>query len=116
MKNCLFYSEVLIRLFKVLSKDLEIVLQIVRDFLFPVGLDAANHAHHHLDNHLRIEGVLMIYLHSHVLNGVLCPELVLSLCDEHQGKRDLVHNHIYVVLDHLPCDLKFQPNVYGLKR
>lgn len=85
VKNCLLYSEVLIWLFEILSKDLEIVLQIVRDLLFSIGFNTANHAHDKFHYLLRIERVLMIYLHSHVLNGVFCPELILSLSNEHQG-------------------------------
>ena len=49
---------------------------------------------------LCVERVALIYLHADILNAILAPQLKLCLGDEHQGKRDFVHDHVNVLLDH----------------
>lgn len=42
----------------------------------------------------------MVDLEADVLDGVLAPQLILTLREEHEGQRYFIHYHVDVFLDH----------------
>ena len=111
MKYSFLNSKIFIWLFKVACKNLQIVLKIFRDLLFSGGLNVANTLNKKLYNAFGVERVRLVHLHTHILNRILCPELILTLAEEHQWERNLVHYDIDVIIDHPPRLLELQSNL-----
>ena len=73
MHQSLFVSEVFMLSLHAFDDDGQVLLEIVRDFIFPRLFDVANRSDQILVSSLHIPRVGEINLHANILNGVLAP-------------------------------------------
>lgn len=78
------------------------------DLLLAGCLDAADALHEEFDDVLCVVRVRLVHLHAHVLDRVLTPQAELTLTQQHQRQRDLIHYHVDVLLYHFPSWLEFE--------
>ena len=113
VQHCLFDAEVGGGSLKVLRNDVEVVLKIVTDLDLARLADPSDLPDEGPDQDLRVEWILLIHLHPHILNWVFLPEVKLVLTDEHQRKGDFVQDHVDVLLNHLASHVVLHANLHG---